>query len=90
MGWAAGTELMTGVIELAQDYIPDEDDRSEFYKKFVKLMKAQDWSEMDEVLELDDVYDDMYESMFGDEDDAVDEDDDDFEYGYDETRGPPW
>ena len=40
MGLASGTDIMTGIIEAAQEYISDDDERKKFYKKILKAMKA--------------------------------------------------
>jgi len=75
MGWASGTEIMQGIIEAAQEHIPDDDERYKFYKKVVKTMQSHDWDTMDECLGEDDSYDELYEDLNPDLDTDEDEPD---------------
>lgn len=75
MGWASGTEIMVGLIDIAQDLITDEEARAEFYKRTINLLKSHDWDCLDEPLGEDDVYDEVYEDLYSyDDDDETDED----------------
>ncbi len=63
MGWPVGSELMTGIIEIAQEYILDDDERKEFYREVVKMLEAHHWDAQDEPLGEDDAYDELYEEL---------------------------
>jgi hypothetical protein len=83
MGWASGSELMRGLIEIAQEMIPDDDQRIIFYEKTIKLLQEHDWDTLDEPLGEDDAYDEVYESLFTDKEEEEEDYDllDKFENG---------
>ena len=69
-----GSELMSDIIEIAQEYIPDDDVRKKFYRKIVKMLESYDWDQQDEPLGEDDAYDELYEELNPEKQDNGDDD----------------
>lgn len=74
MGWAAGTDIMFGLIEIALETIPDDDQRMIFYEKAIKLLQENDWDCVQEPLGEDDVYDEVVEELYPGDEDRCDDD----------------
>jgi hypothetical protein len=72
MGWASGSELFIGVIAAAKKWIPDDNDRENFYRETIPVFEQHDWDTQTECLGDDPAYDAALEALspdfFQDED----------------------
>jgi len=68
MGWASGSDVMSGVISAVKTRVPDKEARVAIYRDIVNVLRDRDWDTMDECLGEDDAYDDIYNEMCSNED----------------------
>ena len=57
MGWASGSEVMDGIIEVVQKEIKDPEVRFRLYKGIIVALEDQDWDTENECEGQDDAYD---------------------------------
>ena len=60
MGWASGSDIAAVVIDAAKKAIKNTRTRQNFYKKFMKVMQEHDWDTLDEVTDIDPVWDRLF------------------------------
>jgi len=57
MGWASGSQVMDGIIEVVQKEIKDPKVRFRLYKGIILALEEQDWDTENECEGTDDAYD---------------------------------
>ena len=57
MGWASGSSLFDYLIEVAQEFIPNDKKRKEFYKRMINAFEGEDWDTQSECIGQDDAFD---------------------------------
>lgn len=71
MGWSSGSELLGGVLELTEKYIPKKH-KKEVVKNLIDLFEDQDCDTICEVFDdypiVEEVYREMHPEEFEDED----------------------
>jgi hypothetical protein len=56
MGWSAGSEIFSSIIEAAKKAIPDESIRKEFYREIYPAFLDADWDTEDECFDDDPLF----------------------------------
>lgn len=74
MGWSSGTGLFASLIESAVKNVPDDDDRKQLYLDMLEAFESHDWDNLDEVVGLDEVYDDIYNDRYPSDEEDENED----------------
>lgn len=87
MSWARGSQIMTEIIETLMDTLSDDDNsRAEAYSALIDIFEDHDCDTLDECLNIDEVFDDVYREKHPEEDevDLSEEERDDWD---DQTGG---
>jgi hypothetical protein len=67
MGWSSGSIVMAAVIDAVQLNVRKKDVRKEIYRDVMNTLEEQDWDTLDECLDLDEAYDELYAERYGEE-----------------------
>ena len=73
MGWSSGSKIMTEIIETLMETIVDEDDRAETYSALIDIFEDYDCDTLDECLEIDEVFDEVYRDKHPEEDEILED-----------------
>ncbi len=57
MGWAGGSDVMSGIIAAIKPRVLEEKQRQEIYREIITMMEDRDWDTQDECLGEDPAYD---------------------------------
>lgn len=66
MSWSNGA-LFNSLIETLLENVPDEDARREIYRDMIGAFETEDWDAHQDVLSIDDVYDELYKEKYPDD-----------------------
>ena len=66
MGWASGSEVMSGIIRTAKRHVPDEKTRVLIYRDIVDVLRDRDWDTLNECCGEDPAYDIIYNEIYPD------------------------
>lgn len=85
MGWSTGSRILSEIIESIMENVADEAERSDIYSDLIGIFEDYDCDTIDECLEIDEVFDEVYNEKYPEED-AIDleEESDDWD---DQTGG---
>lgn len=87
MGWARGSQIMTEIIETLMESLSDDDiSRAEVYSALIDIFENYDCDTLDECLEIDDMFDEVYREKHPEEDE-VDLDEEERDDWDDQTGG---
>jgi len=64
MGWSSGTTLMEKVIHTTKATVNDHGMRMALYRGFIVAFEDADWDNLDEVVGIDDAYDEVVHLMY--------------------------
>ena len=64
MSWSRCSELMLGLIDLAQRHIPDRVQRTVFYLGAIALLEEFDWDTHNEAMDEDPAFDDAIFAIY--------------------------
>jgi hypothetical protein len=74
MGWASGSGLFSDVIRILQKSVKEESVRKKIYKELISAFEDMDCDTLDECVEKDNAFDDVWEWLHPD-DEYTDEED---------------
>ena len=57
MGWAGGSDVMSGIIAAIKPRVLEKTQRQEIYREIITVMENRDWDTQDECLGEDPAYD---------------------------------
>lgn len=72
MSWSRGSRIMSEIIEALIDTISD-DERVEVYSALIDIFENYDCDTLNECLEIDEVFDEVYREKYPEEDEVVEE-----------------
>jgi hypothetical protein len=72
MSWSKGSMIMSEIIEALIDTISD-DERVEVYSALIDIFENYDCDTLNECLEIDEVFDEVYREKYPEEDEVVEE-----------------
>lgn len=73
MSWSRGSRIMSEIIEALIDTISD-DERVEVYSALIDIFENYDCDTLNECLEIDEVFDEVYREKYPEEDEVIEED----------------
>lgn len=78
MGWASGSRVLSEIIEAVMENVSDNGEREELYNSLIDIFEDADCDTIEECLEIDEVFDDVYYEKYP-EDTDIEEDLDDWD-----------
>lgn len=66
MGWASGSDLMSGIIKSLKKNVKEESVRLKIYKEVISCMESHDWDTQDECEGEDKMFDKALSSLHPD------------------------
>ncbi len=57
MGWASGSTVMSGIIDVIKKKVADDSMRKEIYSGVISVLEDKDWDTQDECIGEDAAYD---------------------------------
>lgn len=73
MGWANGSRIMTEIIEEFMEAISDDAYRAEAYSALIDIFEDHDCDTLDECLEIDETFDEVYRDKHPEEDEIAED-----------------
>jgi len=68
MGWSSGTPLFATILEVVQENVTNPDIRKKIYLPILSAFEDADWNNVEECLDIDPVFDEIYQDMYPDDD----------------------
>ncbi len=73
MSWASGSKVLSEIIEAVDRHVLDDSDKMSLYKDLILIFEEYDCDTIDECLEIDSMFDEVYSEYIGDEDSEEEE-----------------
>jgi hypothetical protein len=68
MGWSKGSRMMSEIIETLMATVSDKVEREEAYSALIDIFEDYDCDTLNECLEIDEVFDEVYRERYPEED----------------------
>jgi len=68
MGWSTGSRIMGDIIEALMETVSDDQYRAEVYSTLIDIFENYDCDNLNECLEIDEVFDEVYLEKYPEED----------------------
>lgn len=75
MAWSRGSDLMMEIIDVLKEHVPDYELRQSIYKELIVLFEEWDCDTLEECLDEDEAFAEIYEGLREDYSASLEEDD---------------
>ena len=78
MSWARGSMILTDIVSVISENVTSDDAKYQIYDQLIDIFESADCDTIDECLEIDDVFDEVYYDKYPEEDEPEEDEDTDY------------